>query len=67
MGMAYAMREQATAAYQMMEQMGRQPEESQGGNPNRAEINLEYLKFAEFRKANLLSFRGAFNLDKAEE
>ena len=28
---------------------------------------MEYLKFAEFRKANSPSFRGAFDPDKAEE
>ena len=28
---------------------------------------MEYLKFAEFLKANLLSFRGTFDLDKVEE
>ena len=63
----YAIREQAVAAYQMINQLGRQPEAGQGGNPNGSEVDLEYLKFAEFRKANLPSFRGTFDLDKAEE
>ena len=54
--MAYAMREQATVAHQMMEQMGRKPEEGHGGNPNGAEVDLEYLKFAESREANPPSF-----------
>ena len=44
--------------------MGRQPEEGQGGNPNGADIDLEYLKFAEFRKTNPPSFQGTFNPDK---
>ena len=65
--MAYAMREQATTAHWMMDQIGRQLEEGHGGNPNRAEFDLEYLKFVVFRKANLPSFWGTFNLDKAEQ
>ena len=65
--MAYMMREQAAAAHQMMDQLGRQPKVGQGGNPIRLEVNLEYLKFAEFQKANPLNFRGAFDPDKAEE
>ena len=50
-----------------MKQMGRQPGESEGGNPNGEKVDLEYLKFAEFRKANPPSFRGAFHPEKAEE
>ena len=65
--MAYAMKEQAAVAHQMMEEVGWQPKEGHGGNPNRAKVDLEYLKFAEFRKANPPSFRGAFSLDEAEE
>ena len=65
--MAYAMREQATVAHQMMDQLGRQLEASHGGNLNGPGVDLEYLKFAKFRKANPPSFRGAFVLDKAEE
>ena len=65
--MAYAMQEQATAAHQMMDQLGRQPEVGHGGNPNGLGVDLEYLKFAEFRKANPPSFRGAFDSDKADE
>ena len=65
--MAYAMREQGSAAHQMMDQLGRQPEADQGGNPNGSEVDLEYLKFAEFRKANPPSFKGAFDPDKAKE
>ena len=30
-------------------------------------MDLEYLKFAEFRKANQPSFKGVFDLDKADE
>ena len=30
-------------------------------------MDLEYFKFAEFKKANPPSFRGAFNPDKAKE
>ena len=63
---AYVMREQAMAAHQMMDQLGRQPEVGQGRNPNGLEVDLEYLKFAEFRKVNPPSFRGAFDPDKAE-
>ena len=65
--MAYVMRKQAMVAHQIMDQFGRQPKESHGGNPNGLEVDLEYLKFAEFWKANPLSFRGAFNPNKAEE
>ena len=65
--MAHAMHEQATAATQMMGQLGRQPEVGPGGNYNSPGVDLEYLKFAEFRKANPPSFRGAFNPDKADE
>ncbi|XP_027337088.1 uncharacterized protein LOC113850732 [Abrus precatorius] len=35
-----------------------------GGNPNGPIMDLEYLKFAEFRKANSPNFRGAFDPDK---
>ena len=65
--MAHAMREQAAAATQMMGQMGRQPEVGHGGNQNGPVVDLEYLKFAEFKKANPPSFRGAFDPDKADE
>ena len=50
--MAYAMREQAATAHQMMDQLGKQPEVGHGGNPNGLGVDLEYLKFAEFRNAN---------------
>ena len=65
--MAYAMQEQAAVAHQMMDQLGRWPEAGHGENPNGREMDLEYLKFAEFRKANPPSFQGAFDPDKAEE
>ena len=65
--MAYAMKEQAVAAHQMMDQVGRQPEVVQGGNQNGPEVDLEYFKFAKFLKANPPSFKGAFDPDKAEE
>ena len=65
--MAYAMWEQATVAHQMMDQLGRQPGAGHDGNPIGPEVDLEYLKFAEFQKANPRSFRWAFNLDNAEE
>ena len=65
--MAYAMREQATAAHQMMDQLGSKPDVSQGGNLNGLEVDLEYLKFAEFWKANPPSFRGAFDPNNADE
>ena len=51
----------------MMDQLGRKSEGIQGGNPNGPEVNLEYLKFAEFQKTNSPSFKGAFDSDKAEE
>ena len=31
------------------------------------EVELEYLKFAKFQKANPPSFKGAFDPDRAEE
>ena len=65
--MAYAMPVQAAAATQMMGQLGRQLEVGHRGNHNGPGVDLEYLKFAEFRKANPPSFRGAFNPDKANE
>ena len=65
--MAYAMREQAVAAHQMMDYLGRQSEASQGGNRNGLEVDLEYFKFVKFWKANPPCFRGTFNPDKAEE
>ena len=52
--MAYSMREQAVATNQMMDQLGRRPEIGHGENPNGPEVDLEYLKFAEFKKANPL-------------
>ena len=71
--MAYAMREQTAAAHQMMDQLGRQPEAGYGGNPHNPRnphgrgANLDYLKFAEFRKMNPHSFRGAYDSDKVDE
>ena len=37
------------------------------GHNDGAEIDLEYLKFAKFRKANPPSFRGAYNPDRPDE
>ena len=51
----------------MMDQLGRQPEEGHERNLNGLEVDLRYLKFAKFKKANLPSFKGAFNPNKAEE
>ena len=65
--MAYVISEQAAVAYQMMDQLGRQPEEGHGGNPTGPKAHLEYFKFAKFRKANPPSFRGASDPDKAEK
>ena len=42
-------------------------EENLEGPNGCTEVNLEYLKFVEFRKANLLSFRRAYNPDQADE
>ena len=53
-----------------MDQSGRRPEASHGetpGNPHGPGTYLDYLKFAEFKKANPPSFRGAFDPDKADE
>ena len=61
------MLEQVVAATQMMDYLGRQSEVGHGGNHNGSRMDLEYLKFAEFRKANQPSFRGVFNPDKADE
>ena len=65
--MAYAMREQPTTAHRMMDQIGRQLEEGHEGNPNKVEVDLEYLKFVVLRKANLPSFWATFKPDKAEQ
>ena len=43
--MAYAMREQAATAHQMMNKLRRQPEGGCEGNLNGPEVDLEYLKF----------------------
>ena len=50
-----------------MDQLGRQPRAGHSGNLNGSKVDLEYLKFAEFRKANLPSFQGAFDPDKADK
>ena len=71
--MAYAMREQAAATHQMMDQLDKWLEAGHGGNlhglgnPHGLGADLDYLKFAEFRKANLPNFRGVFDPDKANE
>ena len=54
--MAHAMQEQVVAIHQMMDQLGKWPEASYEGNPHGPEADLDYLKFAEFRKANSPSF-----------
>ena len=51
----------------MMDQLERQHEACHGGNSNGPKVDLEYLKFAEFQKANPPSLRGAFGPNKAEE
>ena len=38
--MAYTMREEATAAHQMIDQLGRRLEAGHGGNPNGPEMDL---------------------------
>ena len=65
--MAADMREQATATNRMMERMKQRNKENSEGYNGGAEVDLEYLKFAEFRKANPPSFRGAYNRDRADE
>ena len=51
----------------MMEQMEHRSKENLEGHKGGAKIDLEYLKFFEFEKANLLSFRGAYNPNWADE
>ena len=65
--MTYAIREQVATVHQMMDQLGRQPEAGLERNPNGPRVDLEYLKFAKFRKANPPSFSGVFQPDKADE
>ena len=65
--MAYAIREQATAVHQMMNQLGRRSEAGLEGNPNGPGVDQEHLKFAEFRKANPPSFKGVFDPVKADK
>ena len=50
-----------------MDQLGRQPEAGHRGNPHGLGVDLDHLKFTEFRKANLPSFRGAYDPNKADE
>ena len=63
---ARAMQDQAIVAAQMVERMNRQSEEN-STKRGRMEVDLEYLKFSEFRKVNPPSFRGTFNPDAADE
>ena len=65
--MAAAMREQATTTDRMMERMKQKNEKNSEGYNGGAEVDLEYLKFAVFRKANPPSFRGAYNCDRVDE
>ena len=51
----------------MMDQLGKRPEAGYEGNLNGLGVDLEYLKFAKFKKANPPSFRGAFDPNKADE
>ena len=53
---AFAIWEQAAAANCIMEWMERQPEVHNDRNAGGIEIDLEYLKFAKFRKTNLPTF-----------
>ena len=64
---AAAIREQAAAAHHMMERIEWRLEEKLEGHNGRAKVDLEYLKFAEFIKENLPSFRGTYNLDQVDE
>ena len=59
--MATTMREQAIATHSTMEQMERTLEKNLEDHNNGVEVDLEYLMFAEFRKANPPSFRGTYN------
>ena len=65
--MAAAMREQAAAAHRMMERMEQRDEENPEGHNGGAEVDVEYVKSAEFQKANPPSFRGTYNPDRANE
>ena len=62
--MAFTMGEQAATTNWMTKWLERKGE---GGNLDGVEVNFEYLKFAEFRKANPPSFQETFILDKGEE
>lgn len=48
--MVAAMKEQVVAANRMIEQIKRRYEENLEGHSSRAEVDLEYLKFAKFQK-----------------
>ena len=50
-----------------MDQLGRRPETGHEGNPHGPRVDLDYLKFEEFKKANPPSFQGAYDPDKADE
>ena len=50
------MREQAATTNHMMEHIERRLEENMGGHGGGAKVDLEYLRFPEFRKANPSSF-----------
>ena len=65
--MAATMRELVVAAHRMMERMEQRDEENPKGHNEGAKVDLEYLKFVEFRKANPPSFRGTYNPDRADE
>ena len=65
--MVAAMKEKATAAHHMMERMEQRDEKNSEGHNGGVEVDLEYLKVAEFRKANPSNFKGAYNLDRADE
>ena len=65
--MAATMREQSATAHHMMERLEQRNEENSERHNKGAEVDLEYLKVVEFRKASPLSFRGAYNLDRADK
>ena len=51
----------------MMERIEQRDKENLEGHNGGVEVDLEYLKFAEFQKANPPSFRGAYNPDRTDE
>ena len=67
--MARAVREQVAATTLMAQQManGNGNGNSNDDSNGRGEVDYEYMKFVEFRKANTPSFQGTFDPNTADE